>query len=326
MEGGTVVRRLFAGVIAAVSPLSVGLPEEAPGSPPITTVGVYAAGEYVEGFPMIVGLRFEGGTRPGSAPTVVNYDLAMTATGPATYLVLFEGENGRTLTIGSLACGYGEGSLHPRLRWIEIPCGNDLVVWLDVAQLASANPSDLTERHGFFPRKRPFPLAGRWHVLVSAGITPRQSRFFNVVVREATADERGVASALAADGLGRSWFPAVVLRDDPLPAIDHLPPVTRRIVELIGVLRAARRSAEEGLDAVRQAQGGWGYLERLVDLVEYECRVEIAKTDSSDEPPPLPKGSTEGDLAVAQIADGNGLVAQLRAITPEQVEFIRRYD
>jgi len=232
------------------------LPQESPATSRTPKLEVSWADEYVERFPMIVGMRIAGTEMSKyGLGNAVDYSLAEATWGPSTYIVFFKGGDERELHIGREGCGFNDEFGCPLPR-VAIPMGRTYDIWFDVAQLGGANASWPSESLGVFPWQKPFPRAGVWQVW--AWGSGRRSDATTLLVRAATADELEVVRQLRAKGNGRSWFPTVVLSDEDVPAAGHLPMASRRVVSLIGVLRAARRSAEEGLAALEDVEHEWG--------------------------------------------------------------------
>ncbi len=130
------------------------------------------------------------------------------------------------------------------------------------------------------------------------------------VVRDPDPAEEAFLADIGYDGEIRSWFPDLVQSQEPLPPSDDLPTDSRLPVHVVEILRAAVRAPEMGLEEVySNASEEWGPLQDLIDQIEYECLLDLGRTEEAD----TVAGRLE-PATVRLIQDGNGVIAAYRTI------------
>ena len=198
-------------------------------------------------------------------------------------------------------------------RWVKLQPGDAYFTTLDVYQLPFYSRVDNELQVVRVD-------VGDWRVGVRLSVGGVDDfHWFSVRIRKPTEAEEEVASALRTKGLGQSWFPQVVLSDDPVPDCDHLPLETRRIVRLIGVLRAARRSCQGGLDLIQtyESTETWGYLQGLIDFVEYECAAELGETGWATAKRNQILEGADTNANIQEIDAGRGVIGHFRKLKAE---------
>ena len=169
--------------------------------------------------------------------------------------------------------------------------GDGITHWFDLARLArsrrlgaSWGKAKVRGRNFSYAVEEPIPVVGTWSVSVIRGafLSLHQN---TIVVREPNQDEKRVIELLRTQGAGLSWFPDVVLEGEEIPEdlVRRLPAETHRTVRLIQILRAAFVSPQDGLDALYlYTAEDWGYLQPLVDLVQYECLRDVNRDKEAE--------------------------------------------
>lgn len=268
---------------------------------------------YVAGFPVIVGLRTSIlPERQCSFPhRVYLRDFASNYEQSSGFAVLL----GRS---GDQAPLWLQGSISWRTGTFDAPdardlqCGESLVSWFDLSQLiVPVNDVELGET---YPLVGDFPAPGVTQMAMTGIQSALGSSSVSVMtVRKPSESERAVLETLRADGIGRSWFPSVVLASDDVPDASDLPVETRRIVALIGVLRSAVADSDSGIAAIDGAESGlWGYLAELVAMVKYECLLDTGRLTEATRFREQSLPERAGDFTM--VDRGDGVVHRLRSL------------
>jgi hypothetical protein len=288
-----------------------------------STVEVSAPGVFVAGYPMLVTITFTNNDShypDGGAPLEFFeplLGLSSRHVGGRGVWFHMQSTSGAELQIGPAGGPYRDFDpgrfigRDPRVEGLPKPRsispGETFTTTLDLLQVvASANP-----RGKYWSR---LPGVGVWDIHCETGIKPIQEVVPEVEVREATPEETTVAIAISGGlPLERSWFPDAFLSSEPLPDSRELPLPTRRIVEMIAVIRAALASPQAGLAAIDdRADLDWGHLTHLITAVEYECSIQTQSRARAEVARKRIVGKATHALELKLIDEGEGLISRLR--------------
>ncbi len=258
-------------------------------------------------------------------PTVIRLSISISRPEYPEWLVDLAAD--RDLAIADLALGFdsdaGDGyQLGTSGLWDDHPsgdaqgpkvilkAGDGVTYWFDAARLARSKrigaiwgKPKVQGREYTRVVKEPLPVVGTWSVSVIARDLVSLHKQ-TIDVREPNPDEKRIMELLETKGAGLSWFPDVVLEGGEIPEelVRPLPVETRRTVRLIQILRAAVVSPQDGLDAIYlYSAEKWGYLDALVDLVQYECLRDVNK-------------GKEAETVRARWKDDNALIVNFRLV------------
>jgi len=276
---------------------------------------VVAPDEVVRGFPLLLDARVTNTAAHSTGLSVL--DLARGGTGETMVFYLWDGADGAYW----MRIHQNEELRVPGRPTTSAQPGETVSMWFDLVNV-------MHRRHGggpfhsMFPRGSPkgWPgpremlVVGSWQLVVQHDPCSWTSSPVTLTVRDPDEQERHFLDQIDQMGVidprHPTWFPDLVFTPKALPAADGLPASTRRIVELVELLRAAVRSSEEGLRAITaKSEFDWGYLQDLVNQVEYECLLE-APDEVKVKHPELELFEPDRK----RINDGGGIVAQLRAL------------
>jgi hypothetical protein len=289
-----------------------------------SAVELLAPSAFVKGYPMLVTVKYTNRDfhypGDGGFPVMQSLqDLASQHVGGSGIRFLFVSTNGREQEVGGAGLYVDKGP-GLRIRPLNVPPdlppsrsvwlypGENVTTTVDLKRLASShNPDDP-------PAWSKLPEAGEWRMKAYTDARPSQSDWVTVDVREPTEAEALIASQIASIvPTGRSWFPDIVLSDTPLPATAELPHVSRTILELIAVLRAAVQSPAEGLSAIDDREEyEWGYLQHLITMVEYECALTEKAEGRAEVARQRALGEATGAAELKLADDGDGLISRIR--------------
>ena len=223
---------------------------------------------YVEGFPVIVGVR----VIPRKASTTLYLrDFASTfSRSSGFWLLLFsKGVMNEPIALEGMnpRRAYQQGRfVAPDLR--EVRENESYIMWMDIAQLII--PTNDIRQMYIYPRSGVFPQGPELSLAFYFSELRASSGAITVATRSPNSDESRIIDSLEADGTCRSWFPQAFFRDNPLPESSHLPIETRRIVRLIESIRDALRSSADGLITLDSySSDDWGYYSELVSMFRY---------------------------------------------------------
>jgi len=243
----------------------------------------------VAGFPMLIRLSILVNQRSYPENLVdlaADRDVAV-----ADLAVGFDNDAGDGYQLGITGLWDDHSSGDARGPKMILKAGDGVTYWFDAARLARS------KRLGAIwarPRvqgkeytravKEPIPVVGKWIVsIMRGGLLALHLQ--TIDVREPNPDEKRIIGLLKTKGAALSWFPDVVLKGGELPEelVEPLPPETRRVFRLIQVLRAACADPQDGLDAIYlYSSENWGYLQALVDLVQYECLRDVNRDNEAE--------------------------------------------
>ncbi len=273
---------------------------------------------FVEGFPLIVGLRLAEPESDRVFPRAIYLrDFASTFERTSGFAFLMLGERADT-------------PLFLQGRWLSEPFdapgyrtlvpGKSVVMWIDIAQLVV--PTKHIVESNKYPQVGMFPRAGTTSLAWT--ITEWGSDGSPIVefdVRKAEVEEIAVAEVLQSDGIGRSWFPAAFFVDEDVPEAAHLPAGSRRVVAFIDVMRKALRDSNQGLITIQSYDPDlWDYMAELIAMVEYEC---LRDTGRDSEAASLRSDSpAQWSEVFDMVGRGDGLLNRLRRVRDGEADYL----
>jgi len=143
-----------------------------------------------------------------------------------------------------------------------------------------------------------------------------------ITIRAPTESEAEVSSLVRKTPSCRSWFPKVAVGDEANTVhTSDLPPETRRIVELISVLREAMDSGEQCLFAVGEAEANgveWGPISSLIAGIQYECALDVGDDRVAQGSRAKIMSGHGSDFAITRIENGKGLISNLKRYSEQQ--------
>jgi len=203
----------------------------------------------------------------------------------------------------------------------KIPPEAQLTMWVDIAQLGwrqvepEPRVSYPSGRWDWPPYVGPFLQVGEWRVLCTHRWRAAVSEEHTVKVRPPGGVEQKVIGLLKRDGVIRSWFPEVILESERIEVPNGLPPETHRVVELIKVVRACRRSPEEGLKAIEASSSeDWRHLAGMIDMLEYECLRQLKREGAASGIRARYEKGGAREVHFDLIDEGRGMLAELARI------------
>jgi hypothetical protein len=288
-----------------------------------STIEVSAPEVFVEGYPMLVTITFAnndshypgGGAAWGFFEPLL--DLSSRHVGGRDLCCHLQSSSGEELQIGLVGRPFRDltpgrfAGLDPREQGLpkprQVSPGETFTTTLDLVQLAAVATPQARYRSRL-------PGVGVWGIRCETGLKPIQEVVPEVEVREATQEETAIARAMSR-GIpsDRSWFPDAFLSSEPLPDARELPLPTRRIVEMIAVIRAALASPQAGLAAIDDRGNlDWGHLTHLITAVEYECSLKTESGARAEVAREKLVGRASDALEIKIIDDGEGLISRLQ--------------
>jgi len=259
----------------------------------------------VESFPMLVNLtvKFKGTRGFGS---VRRLDLATGYSGGMGIYFDCVNEKGDKRLIGYDDTGNPDGRREGLPSSYLLKPGESISITFDLNQLL------LRDVRAYRKWSRPLP-PGQW--TIRANVYPEAvSNAKTVTVREPNDAEEALLRDMKDQGVARRWFPSVMLKDFVMPSPDRLPAETRKICELIALLRTALSSPSQGLKALDTSLTEWGELEMLVNELNYECLRESKGAAAPEVATALDSLRVQQDMAgvANRIQKRGGILARLR--------------
>lgn len=272
--------------------------------------------EAVNGFPMLVGVRVTNTANYRRGVRIV--DLASAGSDLPISFFLWDGDHGcRRFSRASFVGGVPRSVFHDQYPsssiWID--SGDSVSMWFDIAHVMSYPP-----RLQVWPQDGGKGIAeifspGKWEMVIRDEQLSVNWGPYRLEYRNPNPEEQLFLDRLGAPIEG-SWFPELILRDEPLPDSDELPAETKEIVELVRVLRAAAKMDVCAQSLIPQRDASMpSPLQGLFDQVEYELLVSQGQLDSAK------RLSAELDPGnVALVEKGQGLLKAYQNLYSEKAE------
>lgn len=151
---------------------------------------------------------------------------------------------------------------------------------------------------------------------LNSSTEPFCSNEIEITVVEPTEAEAQIAEVFRKNPSWRSWFPMAAVSGEAISVdTSDFRLETRRLLELIQILRHALDSGEQCLFATGEAEANgleWGPISSLIASIQYECALETGNEKAAAAASKNMSDGTSGDLATARIKNGDGLISNLK--------------
>jgi hypothetical protein len=258
----------------------------------------------VKGFPMLVGLRVTNTAHFRRSVRIV--DLASAGADRELSFFVVGDDNqcrrfSRTSSAGLTPPSAFREKYPSSTIWID--SGNSVSMWFDIAHVMSYPPHlQVWPQDGANGIAEVFS-PGEWEMVIRDEQLSVNWGPFRMEYRNPNPEEQLFLNRLGAPIEG-SWFPELILRDEPLPNSDELPAETKEIVELVRVLRAAAKQDERARSFIPHRDASTpSPIQGLFDQIEYELLVSQGQLDGANK---LSTKLDRGNLALVE--KGKGLL------------------